>query len=245
MSTVRRFSYVDFTTVPQQAIIQKNLTAVMTATDTQVNTFNVNGNEFEILQIGAAASTAFTPSSTGWLLPIGATDGNGLAICQGSTNIGPTKMKFTTGTDAFYLKVKLEQTVLADTDVIMVGFREAGTTQVTTTPATAKTDYDHKALFGVYTNAGAMATEVSNGAGVDVETVATNTSSTGVAMTLEVRINADLTCEFKVDGTADTLATAAASTVTTGKVFVPHMIVVSTGAGAEKVELYTWECGLQ
>ena len=242
---MKRWSYVKFDETPQPSVIQKNLAAVMTATDTQINSFSVGRNDFEILQIGAASSTAFTPSSTGWLLPVGTGNGNGLAFCQGSMNVDSTRMKFTTGTDAFYLKVGLIQSVVADTDVLMIGFREAGTTQVTTTPAEAKTDYDHKALFGVYTNAGAMATEVSNGAGVDVETVATSVSVTTVAMTLEVRINADLTCEFYKDGVADVLATAAASKITTGKIFVPHLIVVSTAAGVEKVELLSWECGLQ
>lgn len=245
MATIRRHTYVDFSKTPQPPIIQKNLTAVGTASNAQVNKFNINGNDFELLQIGALSSTAFTPSSTGWLLPLGTSNGNGLVLSQGSTDINSTRMKFTTGTDAFYLKVKFEQTVLADTDVIMCGFREAGTTQVTTTPALAKTDYDHKALFGVYDNAGACATEVSNGAGVDVETVASLTNVSGTAVTLEVRVNADLSVDFLVDGTADALATAAASTVTTGKVFVPHFVAVSTGAGVEKVELVSWECGLQ
>jgi hypothetical protein len=217
----------------------------MTAADNQVDFWHINGNTFEIEQHGAAASATFTHTASGWQIPIGGTNGNSITICQGSTNIASTRMKFTTGTDAFYLKVKFEQTVVADTDVIMIGFREAGTTQATADPGTAKTDYDHKALFGVYDNAGAMATEVSNGAGVDVETLATAVSATGVAQTLEVYIDADLGCRFLVDGTADTLATAAASTVTTGKVMVPHMVMVTTGAGVEKVELVSWECGLQ
>src|SRR3990167_431713 len=104
----KRYTYVDFTSTPQPPIIQKNLSAVMTASDTQINTFHIPGAwHFEMLQIGAAPSTAFTPADTGWLLPIGATDGNGLAICQGSLNEAATVNKFTTGTDAFFMKVKL------------------------------------------------------------------------------------------------------------------------------------------
>jgi len=243
--TKERYTYVDFSQEPQPPIIQKNLTAVMTATDTQVNTFFVRGHQFEMLQIGAAASTAFTPGDSGWLLPIGATDGNGLAFCQGSANIAATPMKFTTGTDAFFIKVKLEVTVLADTDVCMIGFREAGTTAVTTTPALAKTDYDHKALIGTKDNAGAVVSEVSTAAGADTETVATNTPIvTGTAVTWEVRVAKDLSVTFLVNGTADTLLQAASPALTTAKVLVPHMIFVSTGAGAEKVELVSYECGL-
>lgn len=243
--TPRRFSYVDFTTEPQPPIIQKNLAAVFTATDTQINTFDVNGNHFEMLQIGAASSTAFTPSADGWLLPVGATNGNGLAFCQGSTNIPSTQMKFTTGTDSFYVKVKIEQTVLADTDVVMVGFREAGTTQVTTDPATALTDYDHKALFGVQDNAGANRLYSSTAAGADTSTTPTNVLNvSATAVTWEVRVSASRVVTVLVDGTEDALVTAAAITLTTAKVLVPHMIFVSTGAGVEKVELVSYECGL-
>lgn len=100
--TPKRFTYVDFTIEPQPPMIQKNLTAVMTATDTQISTFDINGNHFEMLQIGAASSTAFTPSVDGWLIPVGATNLNGLAFCQGSLDRPSTQMKFTSGTDAFF-----------------------------------------------------------------------------------------------------------------------------------------------
>lgn len=245
--TRERYTYVDFSTTPQPPIYQRNLSAVMTATDNQVNSFWIDGHYFELDQEQAASSTAFTPSASGWLLPIGATDGDGLSLSQGAENIPSTRMKFTTGTDSFFLKVTLEQTTLADTDVVMIGFREAGTAGAvrTSTPALALTDYDHKALIGVQDNAGAVKTHVSTGAGADTATTCTNTPTvTGTAVTWEVRINADLTVEFYVDGVLDVLAAAASPVVTTGKVMVPHLIAVSTGAGGEQVELLTWECGL-
>jgi len=243
--TPNRYSYVDFTIEPQPPIIQKNLSAVLTASDTQINTFDLHGDHFEMLQIGAAASTAFTPSATGWLLPIGGTDGNGLAFCQGSLDVPSTNMKFTTGTDAFFIKVKLMQTVLADTDVCMIGFREAGTTQVTTTPALALTDYDHKALFGVQSNAGVNRLYSSTAAGSDTSTTPTTTPNvTATAVTWEIRIGTDRIVHVYVDSTLDVLVEAAAITLTTARVLVPHMIFVSTAAGVEKVELLTYECGL-
>lgn len=243
----RRYTYVDFVNAPQPAMIQKDLTAVMTATDTQINTFRMNGIgncEFEMLQIGAAASTAFTAGASGMLLPIGGTDGNGLAFSQGSI-AADTPMKFTTGTDAFFIKVKLEQTVLADTDICMIGFREAGTTQVTTTPALALTDYDHKALFGVQTNAGVNRLYSSTAAGVDTSTTPTTTPNvTATAVTWEVRVSAGRVVTVYVDAVEDALVTAAAITLTTAKTLVPHMIFTSTGAGVESIELVTYECGL-
>ena len=244
--TPTRFCYVDFVNENQPEIHQKDLSAVMTASDTQINQFKVGKgcNEFEMLQIGAAVSTAFTPGADGWLLPIGTTDGNGLAFCQGSIAAN-TGMKFVTGTDAFYIKVKLEQTVLADTDVCMIGFREAGTTQVTTTPATALTDYDHKALFGVQSNAGVNRLYSSTAAGSDTTTTPTQTPNvTGTAVTWEVRVGTDRIVHVYVDGTLDVLVDAAAITLTTAKTLVPHMIFVSTGAGVEQIELVSYECGL-
>ncbi len=244
--TPTRFCYVDFINEDQPEIHQKNLTAVMTAADTQINQFKVGKglNTFEMLQIGAAASTAFTPGAAGWLLPIGTADGNGLAFCQGSIGAN-TGMKFVTGTDAFYIKVKLTQTVLADTDVCMIGFREAGTTQVTTTPATALTDYDHKALFGVQSNAGVNRLYSSTAAGSDTSTTPTNTPNvTGTAVTWEVRVSAARAVTVYVNGVEDALVTAAAITLTTAKTLVPHMIFISTGAGVEQVDLESYECGL-
>jgi len=128
---VNRFTYVDFSKTPQPAMIIKNTHPVATVADTEIDSFTVNGNDFEILWVQAGVSTAYTPSATGWLLPLGATDADGWILNQGSMNVPSTRNKYTTGTDAFYLKVKFIQTVLADTDVITVGFREAGTTQVT------------------------------------------------------------------------------------------------------------------
>ena len=140
--------------------------------------------------------------------------------------------------------MKLEQTVLADTDVVMIGFREAGTTQVTTTPATAASDYDSKALFGVQDNAGANRLYTSS-AGTDVTTTPTNVLNvSGTAVTWEVRVASDRTISVLVDGTADALVTAAAIKAEDAQVWVPHMVFVSTGAGAEKVELVEYECGL-
>lgn len=241
----RRYSYVDFTTTPQPPMLVKNTTAVATTLDTTITAFDIMGNQFEILHIGNASSTAFTPSDTGWLIPVGATNGNGLAFCQGSTDIEATTQRFVTGTDAFFIKVKLIQTVLADTDVVMVGFREVGTTQVTTAPATALTDYDHKALFGVQDNAGANRLYYSTGAGVDVSVTPTNVLNvSATAVTWEVRVSASRVVTVYVDGVEDVKVTAAAVTLTDAKTLIPHIILVSTGAGAEKVELVTYECGL-
>lgn len=148
----------------------------------------------------------------------------------------------------FFIKVKLQVTVLNDLDIAMVGFREAGTTQVTTTSALAKTDYDHKALYGMNDDggtAGAVTGIVSTAAGSDTETTATKTPIvTGTDVTFEVRINKDLTCNFLSDGVNDVLVEATSPVVTTGKVFVPHIILVGNGVGAEKVEFVTYECGL-
>lgn len=244
--TKKRYCYVDFTTTPQPAIYQRNLSAVMTAADDQVNSFWIDGHYFELDQEQAASSTAFTPSASGWLLPIGATDGDGLSLSQGSENIPSTLMKFTTGTDAFFIKVTLEQTTLADTDVMMVGFREAGTAGAvrTSTPALALTDYDSKALFGVVDNAGAMACYTSSG-GSDTNTTPTNVLNvSGTPITIEVRVAADRAITVYVNGTEDALVTAAGLTAEDAQVWVPHIIAVSTGAGAEKVELVNYECGL-
>lgn len=243
--TKQRYAYIDFSTEQQPAIIQKNLSAVMTATDAQVNAFKVNGQPFEWLQIGAAASTACTPGAAGWRLPMSTTTARGLAICQGSESTSVTPMKFTTGTDAFFIKVKLTVTTLAQIIVGMVGFREAGTTQVTTSAALALTDYDHKAYFGVQAaTTGATRLYSSTAAGVDTSTTPTGTPIvTATAVTWEVRVGTNRIVDVYVDGVKDVLIDAADITLTTAKVLVPHMIFISDTGGAV-VDLETYECGL-
>jgi hypothetical protein len=243
----RRYAYVDFTTEQQVPVFAKTTGAVRTAADNQEDYFRVNDTYFELIQTGAntlLASTGFTPSATGWKIPLDNTDGDGMEITQGIVTGVPTPMKFVTGTDAFFIKVKMEVTTLANIDALGVGFRNILAYADITTPATLASVYDDKFYLGVNDNAGAVV-GIESLAGSDTTTTATNTPIvSGTAFTFEVRVASDLTVTALVDGTEDVLISAASPVVTTAITMVPSIVVVATGAGATNVELVEYECGL-
>jgi len=244
----RRYCYVDFTKEPVTGVFAKATHAVATSVNTQQDYTRVGDQQayFEWVQIGASTPIFPTASATGWALPMTDTDATGIAMSQGIVAGDPTNMKFVTGTDAFFMKVRLEMTTVENFLVCMIGFRELAAYAVTTTSALALTDYDHKALIGVMDALGAVRSFVSTGAGADVSTVATNTPVlTGVPVTWEVHVGVDLSVTFKVNGVADPLLQAATPVLTTGRTLIPHIIAVDGGAGAlGSIELVTYECGL-
>jgi len=248
MSTAKRYTYVDFRQEPVTGCFAKTTHAIAASTNTLqwYTRVGSEGHYFEFLNIDTNTKIFPVADASGWLLPDVDTDAIGGVISQGIVAGAATKMKFVTGTDAFYLKCKLLVTDIDNFDVIAIGFRELAAYAVTIAPATLKTDYDHKALIGVFDDAGAVVTEVSTAAGADVETACTGTPIvTGTAFTWEVRIRKDLSVEFYVNGVLDALAAAATPVVTTGKTLIPHIVHINTGTGTlGTIHLQTYECGL-
>jgi hypothetical protein len=244
MSSTRRFSYIDFTKEPVSGVFAETTHAVATGADDQVDYTRVGNRQVFLHWIQTEASTTIFPvaSASGWTIPIGATDGDAIIMDQGITAGDPTTMKFVVGTDAFFIKVKVEVTTLADTDCVQIGFRKLeaydadGGGTYPNTPGTALTYYDNKVTMGTNTNAGAVVSMVSV-AGTDTSTTATNTPIvTGTAVTWEIHVDTDGVCTFYVDGTADALLNAStARTLTDAITVVPYILAISTAAGAEKV----------
>lgn len=245
--TIRRYTYVDFTQEQEVPIFAKTTHAVVTAADNQEDFFRINNDYFEMIQTGAnalAASNGFTPSTSGWLVPLDNTDADGVEITQGILAGVCTPMKFVTGTDAFFIEVTAEVTTLANIDVFGVGFRNLAAYVDITTPATLASAYDDKVVMAVNTNAGAVV-GIQSKAGTDTTTTATSTPIvTGTAFKWKVVVNSDLSVQYYLDGTEDVLLAAAAHTVTTAITMVPYIAVVATGAGATSVEIKTYECGI-
>jgi hypothetical protein len=249
--TKRRYTYVDFTTEKPVPIFAKTTNAIVTAADTQEDYFRVGGDRyFELIQTGAdnlLAAGGFTHSADGWQALIDAANGDALQITQGMMAGVATPMKFVTGTDGFFIEVKLSSTTLNTADVVMVGFRELAAYAATVDPATALTDYDHKALYGVMDSAGAVRSFVSIGAGLDTSTIATNTPIvTATKVTWRVEVHKNLTVDFYADDVLDVKCAAANPVVVTAKTLVPTMVFVATATGgaAPTIILETYECGL-
>jgi hypothetical protein len=243
--TKNRYTYVDFRDEEGVPLFAKTTNAIATAVDTQEDYMRVNGQYFEHIQTGANAALQYVTSSAGWKLPLDNTDGDGIEITQGML-ASRTPMKFTAGTDAFFIRVKAVVTTLANIDCFWVGFRELGSYVAITTPATMASVYDEKAIICVNTNAGAVKSITSIG-GSDVTTTATNTPIvTATEFDWAVYVAKSGAVTYKISGAADALLAAATQvTFTANDVFVPTVGCVATGAGAPNVVLVSYECGLQ
>ncbi len=241
----KRYSYVDFTTQQTPIISTKTTYAVPTAADNQSNYFWVDGNYFEQTQTGALTTLNYVQAATGWTLPTSTNDGAGIELSQGILAGDATPMKFTVGTDAFFLRVKMIVTTLANTDVVLCGFRNIGAVTDVTSEATGKSVYNDKCIMQVGATGAVTATTSVDG--TDVTTTATNTPIvSGTAFTFGIYVSAAGVSSFKFDDAADTLLDAASPvTHTSGDVMIPYLAFASTASGAADVELVTWECGLQ
>ena len=244
--TRKRYSYVDFTSAEQVPLFAKTTHAIATPANTQQDYFRVDGNYFEIIQNGQNdVIPDFPRTISGWKLPLDqATDG--IEITQGIVAGVATPMKFVTGTDAFFIKVKFEITTLANLAHFGVGFRELAAYEATlTTAANAITLYDEKVMMKTVVTSGNVSSTTSVG-GTDVSTVATGTPIvSGTPVTWEVRVSAARVCTFYVDGTADVLLNAGtANTLATGKTLIPSISACGNATGASSIELVTYECGL-
>lgn len=251
----RRFAYCDFTKKKEHFWVAKTTGEVATGADTQVDYAWIGGNYFELYQGGAndeLAAGQFIPSATGWLVPLdgaGATKDH-IEITQGIVTGATTPMKFTVGTDAFYMKVKVEQTTLNKILYLGCGFRKLGAYTVTASmqlAADAIAVWDEFAGIAIVDNAGTLK-GLTSVAGSDVATTATASPAvTGTAITLETYVSAAGVVSFKVNGASDVLlAAATAATLTSGQVVIPTVTAIrAVGATASGTELVSYECGLQ
>ena len=260
----RKESYVDFKSaapVPQfLKPVNNNIGGVDTGIASTAPGFMwVEGDYFEWQGSTNRGAVSFVPTSAGWTLPLDNVDACGLEITQGVNTWNGRY--FTVGTDAaFYLRVTLKLTTLANIDNLMVGFRRAGAASNTgaygayagefANIATVYTDY---ALIGVSDNAGTFSTttELNNG-GATTTALAHAAHVTGEYMQLEVNVSAAgaVTYRLGTHATESSISLAAdasaiAYTFDDTDVVLPCLICGGTAAGYPNVQLVKWECGYQ
>lgn len=250
----KKYTYVDFRDEPGVPIFAKATNAIATAADNQEDYFRVNGHYFEWIQTGASTALMPTVAATGWTLPIDNTDGEGLEITQGMlANQAP--MRFTTGTDAFFIEFVLYVGTVTTQDVIGGGFRELGAYTDITTPALMNSVYDSK--LAVYTNDNAGTLQCTSSVNnVDTQTALAHAAiapatwmAVRVAVTAAragtIQIGTSLASAAAAKAALAADANQAAVTVENAQTWVPYLVVVNTGAiGVSDVQLVTYECGL-
>lgn len=261
--TKRKHCYVDFGLEPYQPQFEKAVGGFAVGGDNDECYFYTQDREyFEWINTGANAAIFFqntVAAPFGWTIPVDATNGDGVEITKGIVAAGVAgSTSFTIGTDdAFFVRACFNIPVVADQDVVCVGFRRLAAYADITTPASLNA-YTDAAWLGIYDNAGAFGsnTELNNG-GL-VTTAATHIAHVATEYCdLTVKVSDAGVVTYAIGTGATVAAAKAASAVDTAlagigftfdstDIVVPSIAIVSTGAGAaSSVTLCEFECGYQ
>jgi len=262
----RNFTYVDFTKEPQVPLVAAVTGAIPTAAGAQVDVFRIGGDRpFEVYQDGASTQmplTQFTPATTGWLVPIDPTAGDGLQIAPASCAITGIAQSFVIGTSpAFYMRAGFYMGTLANHRHMVAGFRKLVAYEACTTGAAYLTAYDEKACCGVTSitgdgdaGTGILAATYSKAAS-DSRVAATHAAVAGTSwLCVQCNVSAAGAVTWllgtgasyalaKAALAADTLLTATPFSFTAATEVVPPMIVVSNGTAISDVRLLEWCVG--
>lgn len=244
MTTVRRFTYVDMIREEAKPLFNVTRSALVTAADNQTDCFWTERNHyFELYQEGdVTTSILHAKDAEGWQIFDLDTDSDSIQYSQGILATS-TRMKFTVGTDAFYMKVKLDIPDVSEYDVACIGFRKLAAYADVADAAATGTAYEDVGLLNC--NAGNIYTVTRVGAGTATLTDTTDDWADTEQHTLEVYVSSAGAVTFKIDGSAPTVNTNTA-TLTDAAVMIPCMIFTATGdTGSSMAKLLSYECGIQ
>jgi hypothetical protein len=199
------------------------------------------GDVFEVdMKATVGAPNVLWSAAEGIYNPVLDATNEGIEITQGITTASPAH--FVVDTDiAFYFRVLATVTTVANTDQFYVGFRTAEGYQ--DADLTAYTDY---AAIGIGDLADGgpgdfMTQTESAGGGTTATDLTTADWVNGGTHSLEVRVAADGTTTYEVDGAA--AAGAAAFDMPTANV-IPFIWILADVTGADPViYIHCWEIG--
>lgn len=247
---VAKRSFVDFRC--HAPVISAATGAAAAETDDTRNYVTAGGVTFELHNDGAndqivPGRIVDANSLNGWELPLEegtVADNDGLELTQGVLADANARHVFTIGTDpAFVLRVKIGIPVVADYDVLCVGFRGAASYVANVdTPAAMLAAYADK--YAINVEDGDYHVQASlNGSDTETDVDETTAQNDDTPL-LEVRVSAAGVATAYLDGTL--IDDAAAHTFDDGDTVVPFLRLARSGTGADtRPILQTWFCGLQ
>lgn len=187
--------------------------------------------EYVMLGAGQTIVKPVWASASGVDVGLDQTDDEGIEITNG---IGAgSRCYFTVGTDECFFRVKFSIADVSGTDDCAVGFRKAEAYQ------TAIDAYDEMAALNVISGDIKIETILNNAATTTTDT--TDNWADAATHTLEVRIQANGTATFLIDGAAPT--TTATFTFDSGELIVPFFYHLNALDLSGAVNLKEWECG--
>jgi len=197
-----------------------------------------SGRKFTYVNIGTQ-TLAPAMTATGLNISADQTDNEGIEIF--SHSVGATGRPFEVGRDPdFYFRLKFNIADVSGTDDFHVGFRMAEAHEA------AVDSYENRCGLGIITAANPAAiyvvSELTAGAGTEVETDTTDTLADGVTTTWEIRIDDAGRATYLIDGAAP--STTAAVTMGDGVLMIPFVSFIHANAAqAGAINLITWEVG--
>jgi len=222
-------TYVEFRSNP---VGMQNDGTVWSGTNTETNTFIVDGVTFEQYIIGTVSSPVPVLTDDGLNIAMDEADDEGCEIGQGITARNPHY--YTTNTDSFYLKVKFKLETVSSSDIIAIGFRKAGAYDV---DMYAYTDFS---CINVDNGTVNIEHELSDGGLSSSDSG--ETWADGETHTLEVRIDGDGESTYYFDGAETTNDIDFDWTENDTVIpFIHHLFDATAG---NEIELISYECGI-
>lgn len=251
----RKHTYIDFTKVPWSpsyisGTASSQATAALFATGANTTESKVVAGDKEFCVYNTGATTVTSPifSSSGMTYPV-ANGAFGCQLGEGWATGAPNK-SFTIGTDpAFFLRVKVKNTLIASQKALLVGFRKSVAYETCKTTAEATAAYDDKFMVGTNDSGAHFNVLRSTGAADAANLVLTTPAAPMVNATtydIKVMVSAAGVVTATIDGVAIAAATSAAYTFTNALAVVPAIFMVNDTSGAAcDAQFVEYECGYQ
>ena len=178
-----------------------------TCSTTGGNWFTYDGvsNGFDMKGTQTECAATWT-TNVGVIFHTDSTANDGYEVVWGGDGItaGDNPWSFTTGTEAFYARIRFDLPAITDTDELWFGFRNAGAYQ-----DAAITSYDTYAFIGFTDAAGDYATITELGGSNATETDLSQTNaSNGDQITLDVLVDVNGRVTYQINGSTDSSAVA-------------------------------------
>lgn len=224
-------TYVEFRSNP---VGMQNDGTVWSGTNTETNSFVVDGVSFEQYVIGSVGAPVPVMTDDGLNVRGDEADNEGFEYGFGITSRNPHA--YTSNTHSVYNRIKFKLETVAEMDEVAVGWRLKASYNVDI--------HAYDTYVGLTVNNGTINTIEDLNGGAASEDDSGDTWADGATHTLEVRIDGDGDTTWWVDGSAISNQGSLAFDWSDNETIIPFFHILGDNAAGCEVELITWECGI-
>lgn len=224
-------TYVQFRSNP---VGMQNDGTVWSGTNTETNSFVVDGVSFEQYVIGSVGAPVPVMTADGLNVRGDEADNEGFEYGFGILARSPHA--YTSNTHSVYNKVKFKLETVAEMDEVAVGWRLSAAYNVDI--------HAYNTYVGLTVNQGTINVIEDLNGGAASEDDSGDAWADGETHTLEVRIDVDGDTTWWVDGSAISNQGSLAFDWSDNETIIPFFHILGDNAAGCEVELITWECGI-